>query len=332
MRFFDLHCDTLYRAVTENKTLNENYYDRAKPDKNLFSRGALFTGDFMPPFQLSFDRGKRYSPWIQSMAVWIPDDISEEQGNRLFEQAQILLRSQCREHGVVLCRDFNDMRKVTEEGLCGVFLSLENGRLIKSPESLEKLKAAGVKMITLTWNGENLLGSGVKAEKDRGLSAFGKETLRYMEKLGIAADLSHGSDRLFYEAAEVLSKPFAASHSNSRAVTNNPRNITDGQFEIIRRKGGLIGLNFSRGFLNNDPEKANILDVLRHAEHFLSLGGEDCLAVGSDFDGTDMPEGISGIESMESLYEVFLRHNYREELLDKLFFKNAYNFFENFDI
>lgn len=332
MRFFDLHCDTLYRAVTENKTLNENIYDEKTAGKNLFSCGALFKEGVMPPFQLSFDRGKRYSPWIQSMAVWIPDDVTQEYGEKLFDDAVAFLERQCLEHDVTLCKSFSDMKKTSRNGLWGAVLTLENGRLIKSAEDVKRLKDLGVKMITLTWNEENKIGSGVKAKTDRGLSEFGKEILKNMEAEGIAADVSHSSDRTFYDVAEYSERPFAASHSNSRAVTGDPRNITDSQFKIICQRGGLVGLNFCRSFLNDNPEKADMTDVLRHAEHFLSLGGEDCLAVGSDFDGTDMPKGITGIESMGELCELFLRHNYSEELLDKLFFKNAYNFFENFDI
>lgn len=332
MRYFDLHCDTLYRAVTENKTLNENFYDEETAQKNVFSRGALFKESLMPPFQLSFDRGKKYSPWIQSMAIWIPDDVTEEYGERLFNKAFALLEKQCGEQRISLCKNFSDIKDVSQNNLWGAIFTLENGRLIKSLADVDRLKALGVRMITLTWNEENQIGCGVKAKTDKGLSGFGKEVLKKMESSGIIADVSHSSDKTFYDVAELSERPFVASHSNSRYVTENDRNITDSQFKIICQRGGLVGLNFCRNFLNSCPEKADASDVLRHAEHFLSLGGENCLTIGSDFDGTDMPKGISGIESIEELYELFLKHNYREELLDKLFFKNAYNFFENFDI
>lgn len=329
MQFFDLHCDTLYRAVTENKTLNENIY---KPEKNSFSQGVLFEVDKLPPFQLSFDRGKKYCPWIQCMAVWISDDVTDEYGKKLFDKAYLKLKEECEENHVTVCGDFSDLKSVSENKRYGVIFTLENGRLIKNIDDLTILKNCGVKMITLTWNGENFLGSGVKAEKDSGLTSLGKDVIRKMNRFGIAVDVSHGSDKLFYEAAQISTTPIAASHSNSRKITDNPRNITDEQFKIICQKGGVVGLNFCRSFLNNNPEKAVIEDILRHTEHFLSLGGENHLCIGSDFDGTDMPKGIAGIESMENLYELFLKHNYSERLVSKLFFENTYNFFENFDI
>lgn len=329
MQFFDLHCDTLYRAVTENKTLNENIY---KPQKNSFSQGVLFEGDELPPFQFSFDRGKKYCPWIQCMAVWIPDDVTDDYGKNLFDKAYLKLKKECEENHVTVCSDFSDLKSVIENRTHGVIFTLENGRLIKNIDDLTVIKNCGVKMITLTWNGENSLGSGVKAERDSGLTQLGKDVIRKMNRLGIAVDVSHGSDKLFYEAAQISTAPIAASHSNSRKITDNPRNITDEQFKIICQKGGVVGLNFCRSFLNNNPEKSVIEDILRHTEHFLSLGGGNHLCIGSDFDGTDMPKGITGIESMENLYELFLKHNYSERLVSKLFFENAYNFFENFDI
>ncbi len=329
MQFFDLHCDTLYRAVTENKTLNENCYNK---EKNTFAQGILFEGEFLPPYQLSFDRGKKYSPWIQCMAIWIPDDVTDEYAEKLFSSACKKLTEECKRHSMILCSGFLDIEKLYKDKKHGVIFTLENGRLIKKSEDVIRLKKAGVKMITLTWNGENSLGSGIKASEDRGLTELGRKTVMEMNRQGIIIDVSHGSEKLFYEVAQLSDAPFAASHSNSRSMTNNPRNITDEQFKIICQKDGVVGINFCRSFLNSEPQKAISEDILRHAEHFLSLGGENHLCIGSDFDGTDMPKGITGIESMENLFELFLKHNYSESLINKLFFKNAYNFFENFDI
>lgn len=329
MQFFDLHCDTLYRAVTENKTLNENFYSA---QKNNFSVGALFEGGVLPPFQLSFDRGKKYRPWVQCMAVWIPDDVTDKYAEMLFDKACSKLKAESEINNMKVCNSFSDVKSVSENKGHGVIFTLENGRLIKKPEDVQKLKGKGVKMITITWNALNSLGSGVKSEKDCGLTELGKNVVKEMNRLGIAVDVSHGSDKLFYDVAEISSAPIAASHSNSRKITKNPRNITDDQFKIICKKGGVVGLNFCRSFLNENHKKASMDDILRHAEHFLGLGGENHLCIGSDFDGTDMPDGITGIESIENLYGHFLKHNYSEKLLSKLFFENAYNFFENFDI
>ena len=109
-------------------------------------------------------------------------------------------------------------------------------------------------------------------------------------------------------------------------LCGNPRNLTDGMIREIAGRGGLIGLNFHAAFLR-DGGQATAADILRHAEHMLSLGCGDCLCLGSDFDGTDIPDGMTGIESMETLYEAFLRIGYSEALAEKIFSRNAEQYF-----
>ena len=95
--------------------------------------------------------------------------------------------------------------------------------------------------------------------------------------------------------------------------------------------GGIVGLNFCRDFLNKTATNAKMCDIIKNAEHFLSLGGEKILAVGGDFDGADIPSDMTGIESMSALYEMFLHHNYSEALVEDIFFNNALSFFERYD-
>jgi len=158
-----------------------------------------------------------------------------------------------------------------------------------------------------------------------GLSAFGRDAVALMNELDMIVDVSHLSDEGFADVAEICRKPFVASHSCSRKLCGHPRNLTDEMFVTICRAGGLVGINYSRGFLVPDG-CTTMYDVIRHAEHFLSLGGENVVCMGSDFDGTDMPDGISGVESIGSLYELFLKHNYSESLVRKIFWDNAHGF------
>ena len=109
------------------------------------------------------------------------------------------------------------------------------------------------------------------------------------------------------------------------------RHLTDRQFEIIKERGGLVGINFHNAFLNNAPEKACAEDIIRHIEHFLSLGGEDTVCFGSDFDGGTLPEDIADSGIYNNIYEILCRRNYKESLIKKIFHQNALNFFENFD-
>ena len=136
---------------------------------------------------------------------------------------------------------------------------------------------------------------------------------------------------LFYDVVNQTNKPFIATHSDSRTITQNPRNLTDEQIKIIIQRGGLIGLNLHNAFLNNNPDKACMNDILKHCEYMLSLGCENSLCFGTDFDGCDLPRDIVGSDSIGEIYELFLRNNYNESVLKKIFYENAYNFFENFD-
>ena len=144
-----------------------------------------------------------------------------------------------------------------------------------------------------------------------------------MRKYRILPDISHASDALFYDTASLYDGPLVASHSDARAVCAHPRNLTDEQAREIICRGGLIGLNLCPFFLRADADSAVLSDMLRHAEHFLSLGGEKTLCIGGDFDGTDLPCDVYGVEAMEVLAELFLRHGYAETLVENIFYGNA---------
>lgn len=309
MQLFDLHCDTLYRAATEKECLTDNH------------------------FHISFKKAQTIRPWIQCMAVWIPDTMRGEQAFLFVLQCAEMLEQQlkCTGGQIRKIETGREIKKVQEASAAGIVLTVEGGAALAGKlQNIKKLRALGVRMMTLTWNGENELGYGCLAPGKGGLKPFGRAALQEMEKNGVVADLSHASEHLFYDVAETAKRPFVASHSNARRICNHPRNLTDEQFCMIRDKGGIVGINFCRSFLRAD-ENAGFADILSHIEHFLSLGGENTVCIGSDFDGTDMPDGIKGIADMEGLYTYFLRHNYRETLLRKVFFENAAQFCENFD-
>jgi membrane dipeptidase len=140
----------------------------------------------------------------------------------------------------------------------------------------------------------------------------------------VIADVSHLSDRGFDDVAKTINTPFIATHSDSRKICDNKRNLTDGQFKEIVRRGGVVGLNLFPAFLGGGSVDA----VCRHVDHFLSLGGENTIAVGADFDGVArLPNDITGIADMVKLYEL-LSEYYGETIADRIFFGNAYDFFK----
>lgn len=304
MKLFDLHCDTLYRAVDENGSIIDNNY------------------------HLSVLKGNKYDNWAQCFAVWIPDEYRNESALAFFRKAKEKFENEINKYSNIIeqCRNANDIKSAIEQKKCAAILTVEGGAVLGGNiENLEYLKDCGVKMMTLTWNGQCEIGGGSLAAEPNGITEFGKNVIKSMEKLSIAIDISHASDNLFYDVVNFSSGPLVASHSNSRSVCKHRRNLTDEQFKIIKSRNGIVGLNFSRDFLKEND--ASAYDILRHADYFLSMGGEKTLCIGTDFDGTDMPNGISGIESMQSLYELFLKHNYKESLIDDIFFNNAFEFF-----
>ena len=307
MKLFDLHCDTLYRAFFEN--------------------GGLFNNDF----HISFDKTDDIEPYIQCMAVWVPDEFRNKNAIQLFENCRKKLNDELKDTNIKIIYSQDDIIEIESKKRKGVVLTVEGGAVLGGKlENVDYLAKCGVKIMTLTWNGNCELGDGIGVEGAKGLTNFGKSVVAKMEQNSIVVDVSHSSVPMFYDVAELSTRPFCATHSNSKQICPHRRNLTDEQFSIIRDKGGIVGLNLSRGFLREDEDKACMLDVLRHAEHFLSLGGEKTLAIGTDFDGTDIPIDMTGIESMNKLYELFLKHNYNEKLLEDIFFNNARNFLLRF--
>lgn len=305
MKLFDLHCDTVYRAFTEKSTLfNDSYH-------------------------ISLNKTKEMTPYIQCFAAWIPDEYRGEAAQALFRGCAEALKKQLQGTGAVICRTASQLEHVRSSGGIGAILTVEGGAVLAGRlENIEMLRREGVKMMTLTWNGANELGDGVGVENAGGLTPFGRQAVAEMEKNDIIIDVSHASEKLFYEVAECTRKPFVASHSDSKRLCPHKRNLTDEQFGIIRERNGLVGLNFCVDFLNKTATNAKMYDIIRHAEHFLSLGGEKCLAIGGDFDGADIPDDVSGIEAMPRLYEMFLHHNFSEALVNDIFFDNAFRFFQ----
>ncbi len=308
MKLLDLHCDTLYRAYTEGSTL------------------------FDDSFHISLKQAGLFSSYIQCMAVWIPDELRGKDAMDLFLGCTGLLEDQLRGTDIVRCVTADDIAKTEQQGGTGIILTVESGAVLGGNlENIPFLRSKGVRMMTLTWNDKNELGDGVGVENAVGLSDFGRQALREMERNDIIADVSHASEALFYDVAELAKRPFAASHSDAKSVCPHRRNLTDEQFGIIKQKGGIVGLNFCRDFLHKNGTNSKMYDIIRNAEHFLSLGGEKTLAIGGDFDGADIPSDMDGLSSMPRLYEMFLHHNYSESLVRDIFFHNAADFFRRYE-
>ena len=270
MDFIDLHCDTITEAMHHSVDLTE------------------------PHLNIHLPVAKEIERHCQCFAVYCPDTVRGEDAFNYYTMAKHYFQRELAKFPQLLeqIHTAADIDRITAEGKTGAVLTVEGGAVLNGKtENLRVLKNDGVKMITLTWNGENELGCG-SSNQTKGLSPFGFDAVKEMERLGMIIDVSHLSDAGLDDVLKTVSGPVAASHSNLRSVCGYRRNLTDEQFCEIARRGGIVGVNFYRYFLNNDGEHATVHDIARHIEHMLELGGENAVAMGSDFDGCDGEFGI----------------------------------------
>ncbi len=226
---------------------------------------------------------------------------------------------------IVLARSVADMEQAEHEGKMVAFLTIEEGGALEGKiEHLGEFYEEGVRLMTLTWNHPNEIGYpniGYR-DADKGLTMFGREVVAKMERLGMIVDVSHLSDRGFYDVAETMTKPFIASHSNARAVTDHPRNLTDDMIRMIAEAGGVIGLNFANIFLG-ESSVSRILDMVRHTRHIYQIGGKEVLALGSDFDGIDPAVEIRDASMLSLLWDSLARDGFSTDDIERMQTKNV---------
>lgn len=302
----DLHCDTLTAFQSPGRcsaTLDD------------------------PCAHLSLSNLPRGTRWCQCFAIFVPDGLTREGAADYYRRHQSSFQRQMERFSprVAPCRTAGDIEQAWAKGKTAALLTVENGAaLAGDPDRVELLARDGVTMLTLTWNGVNEIGSGHAS--GQGLTPFGKALIPMLEEQNILVDVSHLNDRSFADVLEVAAKPFVASHSNARTVCPHRRNLTDGQIRALVSRRCLIGLNFYTNFLRADGNAAPE-DLYRHVAHFLDLGAEDCLALGSDFDGADLPPWLACPEQEAGLYQFLLERGLSPALADKLLYQNALNFF-----
>ncbi len=294
INLFDGHCDTLSRCMELGENLLHN------------------TG------HVDLSKGAQFNRWAQFFAIF------QDGGNYAAFQAQYALFKHWMSDysgAIVHCCTAEEAEAAFSEGKRAAFLSVEGAELLDC--DIERLREAyrlGVRAVNLTWNHCNAL-SGSNADcSGQGLTEQGRAFVREMNRLGMLVDVSHLSDAGFWDAVELISGPFVATHSNSRTIFYHPRNLTDGQFTAIIKCNGVAGLNLFSDFLGEAP---TVEHMVAHIEHFWSLGGEKNVSIGGDWDGISRwPAGICCIGDIGILYEALLRRNHREALVRDLFYFN----------
>lgn len=320
---FDLHCDTLDRLALHSVMPEAGFMaeDMAIPAHRMAS---LASNDA----HIALDRMTQTTDaWCQCFAAFIPDDIGAERGYQVFQVVKAFFQRQLEEHAALIeqARDARDIRPIAESGKCAALLTVEGGSfIVENTDRVHEAADAGVKMLTLTWNAQNAIASGVKAQG--GLTFFGRDVVRAMESRRMVVDVSHLNEESFWDVLDVAQRPLAASHSNARALCGHPRNLSNSQLRALIERECVVGLNFCEAFLA-DAGPATRDQVLRHVDHILELGGERLLSLGSDYDGCDVPDWLAPAEKIGGLHAL-LAHQFGADIAHAICFENACRFFE----
>ncbi len=298
----DLHCDTVLMAYRENCTLatmpSASHFDLDKAQRAgvKIQFYALFPGisEFLSPLKQSL---------ILSDYFW-----------KIYLENRDMMQ---------LITSSESLLDVIKSEKSGALLTVEGGEVLEGNLwMLRVLYRLGVRSLCLTWNNRNEIADGVaEALTGGGLTTFGKEVVRQMNSMGMLIDVSHISENGFWDVLDVSDFPVIASHSNASAIYDHPRNLTDSQIKGIAQKGGVIGLNFVADFYGSSGKGLECL--FSHIDHICGLVGEDYLAFGSDFDGTDnLLSGVKDVTIYPEIISYLRKKNYKETAIRKICSEN----------
>ncbi|MDD4170193.1 MAG: dipeptidase [Desulfotomaculaceae bacterium] len=293
----DTHCDTLTAMTGEGRSL----------------AGPSAKG------QLDLFRLERGGVNIQFFSAFIGPEFKLSATHRALELIDLFYREiEENNHVALHAKSSLDIEKALSLGKIAAFLSIEGGEALEGSLGILRLMyQLGVRSITLTWNGRNELGDGVDEEvTGGGLTRFGKDTVVEMNRLGMLVDVSHLSEKGFWDVLNISRQPVIASHTNCRALCDHPRNLNDLQIKALANQGGVMGITFVPDFLGENPAVAHVLSQI---EHVIAVGGPDCVGIGSDFDGTDnLPAGLEDCSRLPVITRGLLERGYPENIIKKV--------------
>ena len=296
MNVIDMHCDSLLVSCR---------------DRGLISR---------------YNVSEKY-PFLQFFAAFVPrDERPPEMRRRELMRLSEVYTAECERLGLAHVRDSRELSGLLSGGGRGAMLTVEGGGgLFADSAELDTLLTLGVKVMGLVWD-TNELGTSSWDKDDRGLTKEGVEMIERLSERGVIIDVSHMSDKTFYDTIAATSYPVLATHSNFREVTDSPRNLTLDMAKRIVDRGGVIGMNLYPGFLSE--RNASVADIYRHVDYALDKLGEDCFALGCDIDGTDgrYPEGLDETSSIHDRVIDTLCQRYGERITEKIAWRNAADF------
>ena len=220
---------------------------------------------------------------------------------------------------ISIARTPGDLYEDKRHGRKSIMLGIENGLALNGQlQNLQHFAQRGIVYMTLCHNGDNdLCDSARGCNTHGGLSRFGEQVVREMNRLGIMVDLSHAAEKSFYDALALSTTPIVCSHSSCRALCDHPRNLTDEQMRALAAKGGVMQITVYAGFLRKEGE-ATILDVMAHLEHAIKVMGIDHVGLGTDFDGDGGVRGLADSSELINFTRQLLARNYSDRDIQKI--------------
>lgn len=297
MLIIDAHCDTL-SVLKEQKLRNNSGH-------------------------LDLERMRVGGVTVQFFAVFVSPVFKGRELEKALEQVDTFYRELQNEPGIKPVLSIGELEDCIRAGQQAAVLSVEGGEVLcGSIGVLRILYRLGVRCLTLTWNNRNQLADGVGERSSQGgLTDFGRQVVSEMNSLGMLVDVSHISERGFWDVLGVSTRPVIATHSNARSVCDHSRNLSDRQIKALAGQGGVIGLTYVPEFV--DPGNPCLSRLLDHVDHIVNLAGPDCLGLGSDFDGVDKTvSGLEDVTRVPVIYEGLINRGYSEEVVEKILGKN----------
>ena len=303
MRIFDLHADIgwdILRKHEQGRThvLREEHLPK------------LIKGEVLGVGIASYFEGSEDWDRMQKMVLAARQEIEENLDTVTWIKSKADLEESGKPQVVM-----------TVEGMCGIRDQAE--------EKIQWLYDQGVRIASLCWNDENALATGVKGTVTRGLTEEGRKAVRKMDELGMILDVSHTNEKTFWDMVEVVRGPLIATHSNTRALCEVHRNLTDQQIMAIAAKGGVIGLNAARNFIDSNPEHQDALHLAAHGRHIADLVGVEHLAVGFDFmdffedHATSMGTDLTSALQAQNLIQGLRAQGFSEDECQAIGYDNA---------
>lgn len=307
-----MHCDALFKMQVAKR---DSLYH--KPLLNFTDAKEL---------DANYQRLQAGGVKVQFFAIFLhPDLPSDEKWQHAMEQVD-LFHSEIIQKNLLMrhIQNWQDIHELKDDEI-GAVLTLEGAEPIGNDiGKLRHLYRLGVRSVGLTWNFANLCADGAGETRGAGLTLFGKDVVSVNNENRILTDVSHLSEKAFWDVMELADYPFA-SHSNARALCDHPRNLSDKQARAMFNQKAMINTVFFPSFINADSEQATIPDLIRHIDHFCSLGGVEHIGFGSDFDGIKIfTEGLKNAGDYPNLINELQKH-FTESQVEGFAYQNFMN-------